>query len=282
MSLSSRCSCRAAPAPAWRSVSMTMRRFLGLFRRPSWVGFTLFVVIACLGFYELGVWQLHRHTSQDRVDAQLARSKALGPVSVDRLLRAGSTPAPAAEWRQVTATGTYDAAHQLLVRNRVRHNVNGYEVLVPLRTSTGVDLVVDRGWIPSGPTAAAPAEVPAVPAGTVMVIGRVRPPEAARSEAGMPPGQTHRIVPGAVAAATGRPTYGGFVDLAHESPAQADAPAVILSPDQVDSGGWWKPPHLAYAVQWFLFIGIALIGRAFLGWRELKTPGRPADADRVT
>src|SRR3954449_6063240 len=159
-----------------------MRRFLGLFRRPSWVGFTLFVVLACVGFYELGVWQLHRHTHQNRVDAQLSGSRALAPVAVDRLLEEGVRPAASVEWCRVTAIGTYDGAHQLLVRNRVRHNVNGYEVLVPLRTSTGVDLLVDRGWIPSGPTAAAPAKVPAVPARTVTVIGRVRPPEAARSE----------------------------------------------------------------------------------------------------
>lgn len=253
-----------------------MRHFLALFRRPSWVGFTLFVVVACVGFYELGVWQLHRHTHQNLVDAQLSQSRALDPVSVDRLLRPGLAPDSSVEWRRVTASGTYDASHQLLVRNRVRHNVNGYEVLVPLRTSTGVDLVVDRGWIPSGPTAAAPAEIPAVPSGTVTVVGRVRPPEGARSNAGLPAGQTQRIVPANVAAATGRATYGGFVDLAQETPASAGSPEVILSPDQDDSGGWWKPPHLAYAIQWFLFIGIAVIGWGFLGRRELKTMAQPA------
>jgi cytochrome oxidase assembly protein ShyY1 len=204
-------------------------------------------------------------------------------VSVDRLLRVGVAPASAVEWRRVTASGTYDAAHQLLVRNRVRHNVNGYEVLVPLRTSTGVDLLVDRGWIPAGPTAAAPAQLPSVPSGTVTVVGRVRPPEGARSDAGLPQGQTHRIVPARVAALTGRPTYGGFVDLAQETPAQSTGPALILSPDQDDSGGWWKPPHLAYAIQWFLFIGIAVIGWAFLGRRELRSAAQPDDADdRVT
>src|SRR4051794_15930180 len=256
-----------------------MRRFLGLFRRPSWVGFTLFVVLACVGFYELGVWQLHRHTHQDRVDAQLSQSRALAPVAVDRLLKEGVRPAASVEWRRVIASGTYDPAHQLLVRNRVRRNVNGYEVLVPLRTSTGVDLLVDRGWIPAGPTALAPAKLPAVPTGTVTVVGRVRPPEQPRSNTGLPAGQTQRIVPASVAAATGRPTYGGFVALARESPDQGNAPALILGPDQDDSGGWWKPPHLAYAIQWFLFIGIAVIGWGFLARRELKTATQPAKAD---
>lgn len=254
-----------------------MRTFFGLFRRPSWVAFTAFVVFASVGFYELGVWQLHRHTHQNRIDAELRRSKALPPVDVARLLSAGHAPSQALGWRRVTATGTYDAEHQLLVRNRVSLNVNGYEVLVPLRTSSGVDLVVDRGWIPSGPTARAPAKVPAVPAGVVAIVGRVRPPEAPRSNAGVPAGQTQRIVPAQVAAETGRPTYGGFVDLVQETPTPADAPRILLSPDQVDTGGWWKPPHLAYAIQWFLFIVIAVVGWVILGRRELTLPRDPAE-----
>jgi cytochrome oxidase assembly protein ShyY1 len=246
-----------------------MRTFLGLFRRPSWVAFTVFVAFASVGFYELGVWQLHRHTHQSRIDHQLSRSKSMPPVPATSLLSVAKAPPSAVQWRRVTATGTYDAAHQLLVRNRVMLNANGYEVLVPLRTTDGVDLVVDRGWIPSGPTAEGPAKVPPVPTGTVSIVGRIRPPEGARSNAGLPPGQTQRIVPAQVATQTARPTYGGFVDLVQETPTPADSPAILLSPDQQDSGGWWKPPHLAYAIQWFLFIGIALGGWVILARREL-------------
>jgi cytochrome oxidase assembly protein ShyY1 len=256
-----------------------MRAFLCLFRRPSWVAFTAFVVLASVGFYELGVWQLHRHTHQNRIDAELRRSKALAPVPVASLLSAGVPPAQATQWRRVTATGTYDASHQLLVRNRVLQNANGYEVLVPLRTSSGIDLLVDRGWIPSGPTALAPATIPAVPSGTVAIMGRIRPPEGARSNAGVPSGQTQRIVPAQVATNTGRPTYGGFVDLVSETPKQANAPTVLLSPDQQDSGDWWKPPHLAYAIQWFLFIGIAAVGWGLLARRELALNRQAAAAD---
>jgi cytochrome oxidase assembly protein ShyY1 len=246
-----------------------MRSFLALFRRPSWLAFTAFVVVASLGFYELGVWQLHRHTHQNRVDAELRLSKALAPVRVAELMRAGAPPAQSVMWRKVTATGTYDAAHQFLARNRVRQNRNGYEVLVPLRTAAGIDLIVDRGWIPAGPTARAPAAVPAVPDGEVKVVGRIRPSEGERTLAALPPGQVQRIDPAQIARITGREAYGGFVDLVTETPPQADAPAVLLSPDETDSGGWWKPPHLAYAVQWFLFIIIALVGWAILGRREL-------------
>lgn len=246
-----------------------MRSILGLFRRPSWVAFTAFVIFASVGFYELGVWQLHRHTHQNRIDADLRRSKNLAPVDVATLLRPATPPAAVLSWRRVTASGTYDAAHQLLVRNRVQLNANGYEVLVPLRTSSGIDLIVDRGWIPSGPTAAGPAAIPAVPTGVVTVMGRVRPPEAARSNAGLPAGQTQRIVPAEIAVLTGHPTYGGFIDLVTESPTVAGAPSVLQSPDEASSGDWWKPPHLAYAIQWFLFIGIAVVGWGILGRREI-------------
>ena len=246
-----------------------MRAFFALFRRPSWLAFTVFVLVASFGFYELGVWQLHRHKHQNQIDAELRDSKALAPVPAGDLMRAGTPPSQSVMWRRVTATGTYDAAHQFLARNRVRQNLNGYEVLVPLRTTSGVDLLVDRGWIPSGPTARAPATIPPVPEGQVTVLGRIRPSEGERTMADLPTGQVQRIDPGQIAQLTGRDAYGGFVDLVSEIPPQADAPTVLLSPDETDQGGWWKPPHLAYAVQWFLFILIALVGWAILGRREL-------------
>jgi len=246
-----------------------MRAFLGLFRRPSWVVFTLCVVLASVAFYELGVWQLHRRTHQNRVDAQLRASQELPPVPAAQLLAPGERPTGKVLWRRVSATGTYDAAHQLLVRNRVLEGDNGYEVIVPLRTTTGVDLLVDRGWIPSGPTARAPSSIPSVPAGTVSVVGRIRPPEHPADEAGVPAGQIQRIVPAEMAQLTGRPTYGGFVNLVSESPPAANAPTPLLTPDQEDPGGWWKPPHLAYAIQWFMFVGLAVGGWVILGRREV-------------
>jgi cytochrome oxidase assembly protein ShyY1 len=256
-----------------------MRAFLSLFRRPSWVAFTVFVIFASVGFYELGVWQLHRHTHQNQIDGELSRSKSTPPVDVSTLLSAGRVPPAEIQWRRVSATGTYDASHQLLVRNRVMEQSNGYEVLVPLRTSSGVDLLVDRGWIPSGPTALAPAQIPSVPGGTVTIVGRIRPPEASRSDAGLPSGQVQRIVPSQVATLTGRPTYGGFVDLVTETPTTADAPRILLTPDQLLSEDWWKPPHLAYAVQWFIFVLIACGGWFILGRRELLGDKESADVD---
>jgi cytochrome oxidase assembly protein ShyY1 len=110
-------------------------------------------------------------------------------------------------------------------------------------------------------------------------MGRIRPPEAARNDAGLPAGQVQRIVPAQVATLTGRPTYGGFVDLVTESPSSADAPRILLTPDQLLSEDWWKPPHLAYAVQWFIFVLIACGGWVILGRREILNERELARAD---
>jgi cytochrome oxidase assembly protein ShyY1 len=67
------------------------------------------------------------------------------------------------------------------VRNRTCGNDTGFEVLTPLRLSTGADLIIDRGCVdasaanPERPTAAAPP-----PTGTVALTARVVAGEAAK------------------------------------------------------------------------------------------------------
>ena len=45
------------------------------------------------------------------------------------------------------AEGTFDPAHDALLRNRVRGDSTRY-VLTPLRLRDGTAVLVDRGWIP--------------------------------------------------------------------------------------------------------------------------------------
>ena len=172
-------------------------------------------------------------------------ARTAAPVDVGQVAQPGVAPGPEDEWRSVTATGTYDAAHQLLVRNRSADAGNGYLVLVPLRTASGNDLVVMRGWVPSGPTADAPAEVPAVPAGVVTVTGRLRLPEPSSGRTDLPDGQVERIVPSDVGALTGRPTYGGWVALGTEQPTAAGTAASVATlPDgSVPQGRWPISAH---------------------------------------
>ena len=61
------------------------------------------------------------------------------------------------QFRRVTATGTYDSAHQSLLRNQTVNGVTGYLVVTPLRTDD-VTLLVVRGFV-TGPSGSVTAPV---------------------------------------------------------------------------------------------------------------------------
>ncbi|NAZ84264.1 SURF1 family protein, partial [Kineococcus sp. R8] len=274
------------PGPA--PTAVRRRSVLGLLREPRWLrGLALAVAVAvvcCL----LGQWQWHRRQERLARNAPLIGNYDAAPVAVDAVLPADGRALRLADaWTPVRATGSYDAAATVLVRNRPRDEQTGYEVLVPLRLADGSSLLVDRGWLPAGSASAAPDEVPAPPGGEVTVVVRLRPFEPARS-ATVPAGQVASIARGAVTAAAAaegdRALRGGYGVLAAETPAAADAPLPALRPD-VDEG-----PHLAYTVQWFGFAVTALVVWVVAGRRELearRAPGAvgagpgpdPADGD---
>ena len=104
--------------------------------RPRWVGFTVLVGGLFVVFVLLGRWQLHRADEQHRDDAVREAARSAPAVSVDHVTQPGTPPDSDNEWRAVTARGTYDQEHQLLVRNRSLNAKNGYLVLVPLQTDS--------------------------------------------------------------------------------------------------------------------------------------------------
>ena len=260
-----------------------MLEHLRVATRPRWVGFTMLVGGLFVVFVLLGRWQLHRADEQHRDDAVRETSRTAPVVVVDTVTQPDVAPDADNEWRAVTASGTYDPDHQLLVRNRSLNAKNGYLVLVPLRTDAGPDLVVVRGWIPSGGTAEAPDALPAVPSGTVTVSGRLRLPEPSVGATELPAGQVERIVPAEVADVTGRPTYGGWVVLGTEEPSTTGtAAAVTTLPDGSEPAGRWPISHTVYAGQWFIFALIAVVGWVILLRRDVQAERAPAVPEPAT
>ena len=72
-------------------------------------------------------------------------------------------------------SGTYDAAGEVLLRNRVRSGEGGYDVLTPLRLEDGTAVVVDRGWVARNDVDTGRASL-APPTGTVTVRGPIAEP----------------------------------------------------------------------------------------------------------
>ncbi len=250
--------------------SLEWRRTARLFGERSWALGLVGVVAASVLFILLGRWQFHRHEGKVERRDLLHANYAAAPVSLDALLPGPSASLrPADQWRQVRASGSYDVAGTVLVRNRVLAAVYGYEVLVPLRLDDGALLLVDRGWIPNGQTGAHPDTVPAAPTGPVNVVVRLRPGEPPTARV-PPPGQALRMDLPRIAGALDAPVYRAYGVLAAETPSPPTSP--VLLPRPADDLG----PHLAYAVQWWAF---ALTAYLLLGYYALREAERRIAAE---
>ena len=179
----------------------------------------------------------------------------------------------------VTATGRYVTQDVMLVRNRPNNGVYGYEVVVPLRLADGTSLLVDRGWIPNGRTAAEPSRTPATPAGDITVTGWLRLGEPSLGHT-MSNGQLASINLTEAAAQTGSPLYGAYLIRRAEAGPPGEHIERAQDLEQPDTG---LGPHLAYALQWWLAapVGFALIFVAIRrdlleGSDPVPVPGQPA------
>ncbi|SHN27200.1 SURF1 family protein [Cryptosporangium aurantiacum] len=241
-----------------------MYRFL---LSPKWVASFLLCVVAAVVCVRLAHWQLDRLDQKRAINDAITTARDASPVPASSL---NDEP----EYTRVRATGQYDVAREVLVRNRTQDNKLGYYVLAPLRTTDGPVLWVVRGWVAAGSGGA--TSIPtygAAPGGTVTVVGRVREPESGSIGSVQVSGHNliTRITPEALQA-DGEPAYDAFVELISSTPADTSLSA-LPAPDDLDEG-----PHLAYAVQWYLFAGMFLVGYLVLA----RNYAHRDDAPRAT
>jgi cytochrome oxidase assembly protein ShyY1 len=247
---------------------------------PRWVALHLVVLLVIPAFVFLGRWQFGRFEERSANSDLVTSNIESSPVPLGELARPGQPVKESDRFRKVVAAGTYDAQHALVVRRRPQDGRNGFYVLTPLVIGSGQAVLVNRGWVQAGPTADAPPEVPAPPTGEVTVTGRLRPAETEensglRDRPGLPPGQVLLINPGKIGASLPYQLVGGYVELVEQRPESSAAPAPVPAPDVGAGGGL----NLAYGVQWWLFIGIAIGGWVLLIRRELADRKAQEDAD---
>jgi cytochrome oxidase assembly protein ShyY1 len=157
----------------------------------------------------------------------------------------------------VTAAGTYDAAHQLLVQHGT-----SYWVVTPLRPSSGAAIPVARAVVssPSDPA------VRDVAAGTVTISGYAQPYDGdPGTPSTLPAGQSDRLTEKALDLPYA--VTGGWVALSSQQP----APAVQTTPVPPPYGGPstgapLRLQNLSYAIQWLVFAGFAV----FVWFRALR------------
>jgi cytochrome oxidase assembly protein ShyY1 len=247
---------------------------LAILRQRRWLGFTAFILAMLVLCVVLARWQWNRYqyrlAENDRLDAALSAA-AIPVEDVLEAAPAGSA-APALpqelEWRTVTATGTFDAAGESAVRRRPLDGRNGFWIVTPLVTDSGV-LLVNRGWTPAAGDATTAPEVPAAPSGQVTVTGRLRPAEVTEPTQAPPPGQAWAADPQVLITPQDALRYNAYVELSSATPA-ADAELTSLPVP-----GHRGLNNLVYSVQWLLFGLVGLIG----WWRLIRVEGRrPEDS----
>jgi cytochrome oxidase assembly protein ShyY1 len=247
----------------------------------QWVILTLLGLVLIPVMIELGVWQLHRHEQRAAQNDLIAHSLDAPPVPVDRLTGVGREPAHDDQFRTVRASGTWDTAHEVVVRRRTASDGQsiGYFVLTPLIRDDGTALLVNRGWIPSGDDLTKYPHVPPPPAGRVTVTGRLMIDETTeasgiRRKQGLPPRQVMLINSHDRAKDLDEPVLGGYVQLTGSSPApKGDHPQRVAEPDHSGIGR-----HIAYTVQWWLFAAGVPVAWWMLVRREVRD--RAAEAAR--
>ena len=91
--------------------------------------------------------------------ASLAEQQTQRAACTCRLqLAASSSPLH----RSARLNGLVDNAHPVLLDNRTLNGVAGYHLLSPLQTTAGQWVLINRGWLPRGPSRQTLPDIPAI------------------------------------------------------------------------------------------------------------------------
>ncbi len=194
------------------------------------VAAAIVAVLAAAVCVRLGIWQLDRLAQRKALNSRLATRLALPMLEVR-----GGTSGDSARLRRVTATGRYDFAAERTWPGRSFEGTPGVTLITPLRLADGSVVLVDRGWVPS-PDAVHVDHAAYRESDSATVTGIARL---------LPRGR------GDVDAA-------GFLPFVIEQ----QAPDTRGLPRRWPVPAFDNGPHLSYAIQWFSFAVIALVGTA--------------------
>jgi surfeit locus 1 family protein len=242
---------------------------------PRGVVASLLLFAAAAACVRLGFWQLERRTQRHERNADLAARLDASPAP----LIAPVTDTTGWLYRRVTLSGRFDADRTIILPGRSWHGAPGAHVVTPLLLEGGGAVLVDRGWVGAADGATVDLET-VEPDGPVAATGLILPF----------PGRGSRF------ASTGPDTAAsGFrrvwfalnepalrrqfpyplgeiqVQLLPGDSARATIPLRLPAP-ALDAG-----PHLGYAIQWFSFAVVALVG-----WMAMIMKSGVARADAAS
>lgn len=214
------------------------------------------VAVVCT---RLGFWQLDRLAQRRAFNQRLESKLALPPVLVDPL-PADAVLDSSLWFRRAEARGGFDFQRQIVVVGRSVAGTPAVHVTTPLVLSDGGALLVERGWVYSPDSRTAELGALGEP-DSAMVQGILMPGVAGRWT--QPQGDQWPIYTGSndPTQFTERFPYPLLRAVLRRTEQPPGAPAglrpVPLPP--ITNG-----PHLSYALQWFAFAVIAVVGSVAL------------------
>ena len=238
---------------------------------------TLLTLAGVIGGIYLGRWQLHRADEKQALLDQFARGQ-----QQTLTYRAADADKPG-RYQHVQVAGAYDVAHQVLLDNMPSSTGRaGFRVLTPLHIEDDRWLLVDRGWVPLGPTRADLPDVH-VAADPGTVRGRLDD----LPQPGMRLGENP---PPAVDAPWPRIlSYPRHAELERLLGRRLE-PWILLLDASEPQGyerawgadfGIGPPRHLAYAVQWFAMAFAMVCVYLIVSWKRDGATGDGHDPQQI-
>ncbi|MDO8502657.1 MAG: SURF1 family protein [Gemmatimonadaceae bacterium] len=203
-------------------------------------------------FIRLGFWQLERLSERRALNSELRARAAMAPIAVRDL----PADTAAAHYRRVTISGTYDFDHEIVITNRSRDGSPGVNIITPVRLP-GSDsaVLVNRGWVYA-------------PDGMTVDLSKWREPASMSGEAFVENFSTRQ---GEVRSARHRNAYRWLdrptVSQAFPYPVAGyylvligGGSTPVNVPPRLDVPPLDEGSHRSYALQWFSFAAISIIG----------------------
>lgn len=253
-------------------------------RKPRWILAILVGVFLAVVFVRLGNWQLSRLEERRAYNAVVSARIEGEPRPVEGLVgQFGSDPEALVD-RRTVVTGRYINSDEFFSVGRNYDGLTGTLVMTPLELDDGSIMIVVRGLVPVG-TAGPPAAGYETPLGLVTLTGRLDDGEEPLKIGEPPPDNGILTQISRVDLAYIDTWYDGDVlpinlILEAQDPADPRESPIPLPQSELDEGR-----HLGYAVQWFAFAVIVVVGVGALvrraGTTEVTAETDPAPATRT-
>ena len=216
----------------------------------------------------LAFWQLSRHSERKSFVRSYAQNYASPPVDFER----ASADSAGDRGGRVIVAGRYDLAHEIIVANRTRRGAPGVVIVTPLlREGNDTAVLVSRGWVYSADGSSVDLAAwrkgiaifdsmrslsePVTILGLAVDYGDSAGARTLSRDSSGAVARVSRLTLAHASKVLPYPVEKRYVQLLPVDTVAHVGIPVPLPPPTLSAGS-----HLSYAIQWFAFAAIAVIG----------------------